>query len=134
MRPLRTRTEKDALNVRLEGPTGRTKKVPGYFFNLFFIVIIVQTSCSQLTEMGHVNYFYQIFCLKTNSNLTLSFFTDKNTVILPNFSRYWYIGLHRYWYTGLHRLFQHQCSDTNQHTPNTKISNNACQCFICPKL
>ena len=67
-----------------------------------------------------------MFCLKTNSYLTLSFFTDKNTVILPNFSRYWYIGLHR--------LFQHQCSDTNQHTPNTKISNNTCQCFICPTL
>ena len=30
VRPLRIRTEKDALNVRLEGPKGRTKKAPGY--------------------------------------------------------------------------------------------------------
>ena len=30
VQPLRTRTEKDALNLRPEGPTGRTKKVPGY--------------------------------------------------------------------------------------------------------
>ena len=64
MHPLRTRTEKDALNVRLEGPMGRTKKMPG----CFYLIFIVQTSCSQLTEMGHVNYWYHIY-LKTNSYL-----------------------------------------------------------------
>ena len=51
MRPLRTRAEKDALNLGLEGLTGRTKKVQGY--GVFFQV---QTSRSQLTEMGHANY------------------------------------------------------------------------------
>ena len=51
MRPLRTRAERDALNLGLEGLTGRTKKVPGY--EVFFKV---QTSCSQLTEMGQANY------------------------------------------------------------------------------
>ena len=30
VRPLRTRTEKDALNLRLEGPMGLIKKVSGY--------------------------------------------------------------------------------------------------------
>ena len=65
MRPLRTRAERDALNLGLEGLTGRTKKVPGY--GVFFKV---QTSCSQLTEMGHANYSTTSSVSKHN-NLTL---------------------------------------------------------------
>ena len=33
---------------------------------------------------------------KPTATFTLSFFTDKNAVILPNFSRHWYIRPHTY--------------------------------------
>ena len=39
MRPLRTRTEKDALSLRLEDATGRTKRLPDYA--CFFVVVLV---------------------------------------------------------------------------------------------
>ena len=78
MRHLRTRAEKDALNLGLEGLTGRTKKVPGY--GVFFKV---QTSCSQITEMGHANLLPHL--LSQNQLPYTAFVTDKNTVILPGY-------------------------------------------------
>ena len=44
--PLHTRTEKDARNLCLKGPTGHTNKVPGYGGLLLFLV----QTCSQMTE------------------------------------------------------------------------------------
>ena len=78
MRPLLTRAEKDALNLGLEGLTGRTKKVPGYG-------VKVQTSCSQLTEMGHANYSTTSSVSKPTTLHCLCQLTDKNTVILPGY-------------------------------------------------
>ena len=52
--------------------TARPNPLPWLF--CFYFIFIVKTSCSQLTEMGHVNNWYHIFCLKTNSYLTLFFY------------------------------------------------------------
>ena len=54
--PLPTKTGKDALNLHLEGPMGRTKicQVPSFF------------SVQRNWKCPHMNYSYHIFCLKNS--------------------------------------------------------------------
>ena len=98
-----------SLNLGPEGFTGGTKKVPGY--GVFFKV---QTSCSQLTEMGHANYSTTSSVSKHN-NLTLPLLLTRT----QSFSQVISTSALRHKYTS---------------TPNTKILNKACECFICPTL
>ena len=104
MHPLCTRTEKDVLNLRLEGPMGYTKKVPGSPDLLF----------PTDRKWGHVNYSYHI-CLKISSYLTLSV-TDKNT-----FSILHEVLVHRTWTTQVisTSVLRHKYTSTHL----TKISN-----------
>ena len=57
---------------------GHTKKVPGC--GVFFKV---QTTCSQVTEMGQVNILPHL--LSQNQLPYTAFVIDKNTVILPGY-------------------------------------------------
>ena len=78
MRLLRTRAEKDALNLGLKGLTGRTKKVPGY--GVFFKV---QTSCSQWPKWVMQTILPHL--LSENQLPYTAFVTDKNTVFLAGY-------------------------------------------------
>ena len=78
MRLLRTRAEKDALNLGLEGLTERTKKVPGYEFSLKsrppvhnWQKWVMRTILPHLLSQNQLPY--------------TAFVTDKNTVILPSY-------------------------------------------------
>ena len=110
-----TRTEKDALNLCLQGPTGCTKnfQVMGIFK--------VQTSCSQLDRNGSGELFVHL--LFQNQQLPYSLLLTRT----QSFS-------HTSWGTGTHDYagYFNISAQTQlyQHTPNIKISNNACQCFI----
>ena len=111
-----TRTEKDALNLCLEGPT---KKVPGFLCVFYIIYMVgvrggyVQTSCSHPTE-NVVNYSYHIFCLKTNSYLLLTLLLTRTVS-----QTLWGTGTQDY--TGYFNISAQP--QTHQHTPNTKIAN-----------
>ena len=88
--------KKDALNLFLEVPMGRIKKMPVYYY-----YFKVQTSCWQKWVMWTVRTTSSV----SKPTATLHCLCYWQEHILLNFMRCWF--------TGLHRLFQHECSDTN---------------------
>ena len=81
MRPLHTRTEKNAPNVILGSPTARTKNMPGFVvvfviadnifhLNVHYVCYTMLVQHSELQGMRFTNFHYYYYRFKSRHPLT----------------------------------------------------------------